>query len=81
KSVSASDILFEIVNTQKLLLQLSLFEKDADKVSTGQKIRFFINNETEEHVAQVYQTAKSVDADKTYKVYASYQGSCRRSHC
>ena len=77
KSVSASDILFEIVNTQKLLLQLSLFEKDADKVSTGQKIRFFINNETEEHVAQVYQTAKSVDADKTYKVYASYQGSCR----
>ena len=77
KSVSASDILFEIVNTQKLLLQLSLFEKDADKVSKGQKIRFFINNETEEHVAQIYQTAKSVDADKTYKVYANYQGSCR----
>jgi cobalt-zinc-cadmium efflux system membrane fusion protein len=77
KSVSANDVLFEIVNTSKLFLQLSLFEKDADKVSTGQKIRFFINNETEQHMAMIYQTAKSVDADKTYKVYASVQGTCK----
>ena len=77
KSVSASDVLFEIVNTSKLFLQLTLFEKDADKVSTGQKIRFFINNETEQHMALIYQTAKSVDADKTYKVYASVQGTCK----
>ena len=77
KSVSASDVLFEIVNTSKLFLQLTLFEKDADKVTTGQKIRFFINNETEQHMALIYQTAKSVDADKTYKVYASVQGMCK----
>ena len=31
------------LNASKLFLQLTLFEKDADKVSTGQKIRFFIN--------------------------------------
>lgn len=77
KSVSASDVLFEIVNTSKLLLQLTLFEKDAEKVSAGQKIRFFINNETEQHTALIYQTAKTVDADKTYKVYASVQGACK----
>jgi len=77
KSVSASDVLFEIVNTSKLFLQLTLFEKDADKVSNKQKIRFFINNETEQHEALIYQTAKSVDADKTYKVYASVQGTCK----
>ncbi len=77
KSVSASDVLFEIVNTSKLFLQLTLFEKDADKVSPGQKIRFFINNETEQHMALIYQTAKSVDADKTYKVYANVQGTCK----
>ena len=77
KSVSASDVLFEIVNTSKLFLQLSLFEKDDDKVSTGQKIRFFINNETEQHMAMIYQTAKSIDADKTYRVYAGVQGICK----
>ena len=77
KSVSATDVLFEIVNTSKLFLQLTLFEKDADKVSSGQNIRFFINNETEQHMALIYQTAKSVDSDNTYKVYASVQGTCK----
>ncbi len=77
KSVSESDVLFEIVNIDKLFIELNLFEKDVDKVSTGQNIHFFINNETEQHDAVVYQTAKSIDADKTYKVYASVQGTCK----
>jgi cobalt-zinc-cadmium efflux system membrane fusion protein len=77
KFVSPSDVLFEIVNSDKLFLELTLFEKDADKVSMGQKIRFFINNETEQHEAVIYQTGKSINADKTYKVYASVQGTCK----
>jgi membrane fusion protein, heavy metal efflux system len=76
KFVSPSDVLFEIVNTDKLFLELTLFEKDADKVSAGQKIRFFINNETEQHEAVIYQTGKSINADKTYKVYASVTSVC-----
>jgi membrane fusion protein, heavy metal efflux system len=77
KSVSASDILFEIVNNDNLLLELTLFEKDADKVSPGQKIRFFINNETEEHEAFIEQTGKSIQTDKSYKVYAKVKGVCK----
>jgi cobalt-zinc-cadmium efflux system membrane fusion protein len=77
KFVAPSDVLFEIVNSDKLFLELTLFEKDADKVSQGQKIRFFINNETEQHDAVIYQTGKSINADKTYKVYASVQGTCK----
>jgi RND family efflux transporter MFP subunit len=77
KFVAPSDVLFEIVNGDKLFLELTLFEKDADKVSQGQKIRFFINNETEQHEAVIYQTAKSVNSDKTYKVYASVTGTCK----
>ncbi|MDP2338875.1 MAG: efflux RND transporter periplasmic adaptor subunit [Bacteroidota bacterium] len=77
KFVSPSDVLFEIVNSDKLFLELILFEKDADKVSTGQKIRFFINNETEQHEAVIYQTGKSIDSDRTYKVYASVTGVCK----
>ena len=77
KSVSSADVLFEIVNTDKLYLELTLFEKDASKVASGQKVRFFINNETEQHDAEVYQTGRSVDADKTYKVYALVQSGCQ----
>ncbi len=77
KYVTPTDVLFEIVNSDKLYLELTLFEKDADKVSIGQKIRFFINNETEQHEAVIYQTGKSVNADRTYKVYATITGGCR----
>ena len=76
KSVSPSDVLFEIVNSDKLFLELNLFEKDAEKVSNGQKIRFLINNETEQHEAVIYQTGKSINNDKTYKVYANVLGRC-----
>ena len=77
KFVAPSDVLFEIVNSDKLFLELTLFEKDVDKVSIGQKIRFFINNETEQHDAVIYQTGKSINADRTYKVYASVPGVCK----
>lgn len=77
KFVAPTDVLFEIVNSDKLLLELTLFEKDADKVTTGQKIRFFINNETEQHEAVIYQTGRTISADRTYKVYASVNGICK----
>jgi len=77
KYVSPSDVLFEIVNSDKLLLELTLFEKDAAKVSVGQKIRFFINNETDQHDAIVYQTGKLINSDKTYKVFANVISTCK----
>jgi len=77
KFVSPADVLFGIVNSDKLFLELTLFEKDANKVAKGQKIRFFINNETEQHEAVITQTGQSVNADKTYKVYASITGICK----
>ncbi|MFA5815960.1 MAG: efflux RND transporter periplasmic adaptor subunit [Bacteroidales bacterium] len=77
KYVSPTDVLFEIVNNDKLFLELTLFEKDADKVASGQKTRFYINNETEEHEAVITQTGKSVGVDKTFRVYASVTSSCK----
>ncbi|MDP4281783.1 MAG: efflux RND transporter periplasmic adaptor subunit [Bacteroidota bacterium] len=77
KYVNPSDVLFEIVNGDKLLLELDLFEKDADKVTAGQKIRFFINNEKEQHEAVIYQTGKSINPDKTLKVYATVITTCK----
>jgi cobalt-zinc-cadmium efflux system membrane fusion protein len=40
-------------------------------------VHFLINDETEEHEATVYQTAKSINSDKNYKVYAKVNGTCR----
>jgi membrane fusion protein, heavy metal efflux system len=77
KSISATEVLFEIINNDNLFLDLTLFEKDAGKVSNGQEIIFFINNETEAHKAVIYQTGRSVDADKTYKVYARVTEGCK----
>jgi len=77
KFVAPSDVLFEIVNSDNLFLELVLFDKDADKVAAGQQIHFFINNETEQHLAVIYQTGKSISTDKTYKVYASVRDVCK----
>ncbi len=77
KYVSPTDVLFEVVNGDKLFLELTIFEKDADKVTTSQKIKFFINNETEEHEALTSQTGKSVGNDRTLQVYATVSSSCK----
>jgi cobalt-zinc-cadmium efflux system membrane fusion protein len=77
KYVSPNDVLFEIVNNDKLFLELTLFEKDADKVTIGQKVRFFINNETEVHEAIISQTGRSVSTEKTFRVYANIKSLCK----
>jgi cobalt-zinc-cadmium efflux system membrane fusion protein len=77
KYVTPSDVMFEIVNTDVLYLELTLFEKDADKVANGQRIRFFTNSEPEKHEAFISQTGKLIDNDKTYKVYATVSDKCR----
>lgn len=76
KYVSPTDVLFEIVGTDHLLLELSLFEKDANTISIGQYAHFTINNETHEHKAIIYQVGKSINVDKTFKVYATVQQPC-----
>ncbi|MCE1198629.1 MAG: efflux RND transporter periplasmic adaptor subunit [Marinilabiliales bacterium] len=77
KFVSPTDIMFRIVNNNKLYLELTLFEKDANKVFRDQKVKFFINNETEEHHAVIAQTGQSVNADKSYKVYCNVLDDCK----
>ncbi|MCX6231219.1 MAG: efflux RND transporter periplasmic adaptor subunit [Bacteroidetes bacterium] len=76
KYVTPSDAMFEIVNTSHLFLELTLFEKDADKVEIAQKIKFMINNETEQHDAVITQTGKAINPDKTFKVYANVTDEC-----
>lgn len=77
KYVTPTDVMFKIVNNDVLYLELTLFEKDANKVEKGQKMQFFINNETEPHDAVITQTGQSVSTDKTFRVYAGVTGNCK----
>jgi membrane fusion protein, heavy metal efflux system len=77
KYVTSTDVMFEIINSDKLFLELNLFEKDIDKIAAGQKISFFINNEPETHLAIISQIGKSVSNDKTCKVYAPVTEPCK----
>ena len=76
-TVSDTDDLFEVVNINDLFIRLTVFEKDIDKLRQGQQLSFYINDETERHRAVIYQTTKSIDNDKSYKVFAHIVSRCR----
>ena len=72
KYVSATDVLFEIVNTSKLTVELTVFEKDIHEISIGQHLRFGLSDEgKDQYIAVIYQVGKVLQSDKTIKVYAT----------
>jgi membrane fusion protein, heavy metal efflux system len=72
KYVNPTDVIVEIVNNQNLTLELTVFEKDIDQVSIGQKISFSLPDKPEnKQGAVIYQVGKSLNDDKTIKVYAT----------
>ena len=71
KYVSPTDVMFEIVNPVDLVLEMVVFEKDVQKVSVGQHIRFSSPNEPAKfYSAMVYQAGRALNDDKTAMVYA-----------
>ncbi|NJK97380.1 MAG: efflux RND transporter periplasmic adaptor subunit [Bacteroidales bacterium] len=74
KYVTQSDALFEIINTNSLLIELTLFEKDLRKIKPGQKIMFSLPNESSgKRQAEIIQVGKAVANDKSIKAYASFK--------
>ncbi|MCI4442195.1 MAG: efflux RND transporter periplasmic adaptor subunit [Lentimicrobium sp.] len=70
--VAPSDVMLEIVNTNDLHLELSVFEKDILKVKMGQKISFTVPEATKEVFdAEVHLVGKSIEGnDRTINVHA-----------
>ncbi|MCM4152533.1 efflux RND transporter periplasmic adaptor subunit [Arenibacter sp. N53] len=69
--VSPSDEIMEIMNTEHIHLELSVFEKDIMKIKKNQKIRFKISETSQEYFeAEVYLVGTSIDGDsRTVKVH------------
>ena len=72
KYVNSQDVIFEIVNTEYLHVELTVFEKDIDKIKLGQKIRFKLANDPGiEHTASVYLIGKQFDDTRTVRIYGN----------
>jgi cobalt-zinc-cadmium efflux system membrane fusion protein len=69
KFVNPSDILFEIVDTEHLHAELSVFEKDVPKIKVGQKVRFTLANETKERIATVHLIGREISEDRTIRIH------------
>jgi cobalt-zinc-cadmium efflux system membrane fusion protein len=68
--VNPVDVMFEIVNTEHLHVELKVFEKDISKIKEGQRIRFTLPNEDDkERLAFVYLIGRSIGGDRTVKVH------------
>lgn len=70
KMVSQSDVMFEIVDTEHLHAELTIFEKDIIHIKEGQKVRFSLaNNPEHELTASVYLIGRAFDESRSVKVH------------
>ncbi|QIL39826.1 efflux RND transporter periplasmic adaptor subunit [Pedobacter sp. HDW13] len=75
KFVAPNDVMFEIVNSANLHVELNVFEKDAQMVKKGQKVIFSLTNDSTQRSAVVQLVGGEINADKTVTVHAIAQGS------
>ncbi|MDB5260879.1 MAG: efflux transporter periplasmic adaptor subunit [Adhaeribacter sp.] len=68
--INASDILFQLVNTEDLHLKLNVFEKDISKLQKGQPVKFKLANDPTERTAEIALVGRTVEANKTIPVHA-----------
>ncbi len=69
KYVNPTDVMFEIVDTEHLHAELTVFEKDVPLLKVGQKVRFILANETKERMATVYLVGREISTDRTVRVH------------
>jgi len=69
--VNPQDVICEIVDTEHLHAELTVFEKDITKIKVGQKIKFtIVNGEPIERTAHVYLINHKISSDRTVRIHA-----------
>src|SRR5690606_23440285 len=59
KYLTSSDVLLELINPNEVYLSLTVFEKDINKLSVGQKLKAFSNNNPQEkHPLEIIRIGK-----------------------
>ena len=74
KYVNPSDILFELVNPSDIHLNLKVFEKDLEKLSIGQKLLAFNNNQPiKKHPCEIILISQDISSDRTAEVHCHFE--------
>jgi cobalt-zinc-cadmium efflux system membrane fusion protein len=74
KYVPPTDVLFELVNPEDIHLTLTIFEKDLDKFSIGQKIFAYNNsNPIKKYNCEIILIGKDVTPERTVQVQSHFE--------
>lgn len=74
KYVNPSDILFELINPSDIHLNLKVFEKDLDKLSIGQKLLAFNNNQPEKkYPCEIILISQELSIDRSAEVHCHFE--------
>lgn len=69
--VNPQDVICEIVDTEHLHAELTVFEKDISKLKKGQKIRFVLVNEgNKERTGSIFLVNHKISEERTIRVHA-----------
>jgi cobalt-zinc-cadmium efflux system membrane fusion protein len=74
KYVNPSDVLFELINPEDIHLNLKVFEKDLGKLSIGQKLMAFNNNQPDKkHPCEIILISQDLSADRSADVHCHFE--------
>jgi cobalt-zinc-cadmium efflux system membrane fusion protein len=72
KYVNPADVLFELVNPADIHLNLTVFEKDLDRFTIGQKVFAYTNNADKKYTCEVILIGKSLSAERNVEVHCHF---------
>lgn len=74
KYTQPSEVLFELINPTDIHLALTIFEKDLNKISIGQKVMAYTNNQPDKkHECEIILIGKSLSADRSTEVHSHFE--------
>lgn len=72
--VNPSDVLFELINPADIHLNLTVFEKDLNKLSVGQKVMTYTNdNSGKKYETEIILISRDLSADRSAEVHCHFE--------
>lgn len=73
KYVTPSDVMFELINPQDIHLNLTVYEKDLDKVSIGQRVTSYTNNNPDKKFSSsIILVSHSLNENRSAEVHCHF---------
>jgi cobalt-zinc-cadmium efflux system membrane fusion protein len=73
KSITPTDVLFQLANTEHLHAELTVFDRDASKLKIGQIVNIFIIDELTPRKATIHLIGKEIDKEKMVRVHCHFE--------